>query len=298
VTDGDLSKGIDVRSAVSGQPGYLQLEFTEPIQAQAIAVYGVAVGASGSSSAAESAVEASDDGVSYRSVCEIHVPSTGGVSDIPGTESFPAVSLRYLRLVMRQPSRISQVRISAGARIRGWHYKNNSASRGGPGQATAPPPGFTAGVASRFHHRPRRRFSIFAVYESPGPPAVGRPRSNWTILRMGHTPTGRHNASAPDGGLGLDCDKYSRAGIDFHFHYMFDKILPMLRPLVAKGMAGSLIDSYEVGMQNWTREFPREFQRRCGYDLRRYMPAMTDGWWAAPRSPNVFCGTSAARRPT
>jgi hypothetical protein len=275
LTDGDLSTGIDVRPAVSGQPGFLLLEFTEPIQARAIAVYGVAVGSSGSSSAAEIAVEASDDGIRYRNVCEIHVPSTGGVSDIPGTESFPAVSLRYLRLVMRQPSRISQVRISAGARIRGWHYKNNSASRGGPGQATAPPPGFTAGVPRDSIVDLATVLDISQYMDPQGRLRWDAPAGNWTILRMGHTPTGRHNSSAPDGGLGLDCDKYSRAGIDFHFHHMFDKILPMLRPLVTKGMAGSLIDSYEVGMQNWTSEFPREFQRRCGYDLRRYMPAMT-----------------------
>lgn len=49
----------------------------------------------------------------------------------------------------------------------------------------------------------------------------------------------------------------------------------MLRPLVAKKMAGTLIDSYEVGMQNWTSVFPEEFQKRAGYDLRKYMPAMT-----------------------
>ena len=28
-------------------------------------------------------------------------------------------------------------------------------------------------------------------------------------------------------------------------------------------------------MQNWTPKFPEEFQERCGYDLKKYMPAMT-----------------------
>ena len=28
-------------------------------------------------------------------------------------------------------------------------------------------------------------------------------------------------------------------------------------------------------MQNWTQEFPREFAKRRGYDLRKYLPAMT-----------------------
>ena len=201
LTDGDLSKGIDVRPAASGQPGFLLLEFTGPIQARAIAVYGVAVGSSGSSSAAEMTVEASDDGIRYRNVCEIRVPSTGGVSDIPGTEGFAAVSLRYLRLVMRQPSRISQVRISAGARIPGWHYKNNSASRGGPGQATAPPPRFTADAPRDSIIDQATVLDVSQYMDSQGRLRWDAPAGNWTILRMGHTPTGRHNASAPDGGL-------------------------------------------------------------------------------------------------
>ena len=167
------------------------------------------------------------------------------------------------------------MRISAGARIPGWHYKNNSASRGGPGQATAAAPRFTAEVPRDSIIDLATVLDISPHMDSDGRLRWNAPAGDWTILRMGHTPTGRHNSSAPDGGLGLDCDKYTRAGIDFHFQHMFEKILPMLHPLVAKGMAGTLIDSYEVGMQNWTSEFPREFQRRCGYDLRGYMPAMT-----------------------
>jgi len=51
-------------------------------------------------------------------------------------------------------------------------------------------------------------------------------------------------------------------------------------------------------MQNWTREFPREFQRRCGYDLRRYMPAMTGRVVGSAEESERFLWTSAARRPT
>lgn len=275
LTDGDFSKGIDVQPGASSQPGFLQLEFIEPIQVRSIAVYGVSLASSGSSSAAEITVEGSRDGTHYQHVCQIRIPSTGGVTDIPGTETFPAVSLRYLRLAMRQHSRISQLRISAAARIPGWHYKNNSASRGGPGTDTASAPRFAADVP---------RDSIIAVasvqdlsqhMDSEGRLRWDAPAGNWTILRLGQTPTGRHNSSAPEGGTGLDCDKYDRAGIDFHFQHMFERILPMLGPLTAKGFAGSVIDSFEVGMQNWTAQFPNEFQRRAGYDLRKYVPAMT-----------------------
>jgi len=275
LTDGDFSKGIDVRPSPSGEPGFLLLEFQQPIEARAMAVYGLATASGSASSAAEVTVEASDDGTTYSPVCQIRVPSTGGVSDIPGTATFAAVQMKYLRMKMHQPTRVSQIAISAAARIAGWHFKNNSASRGGPGQATAAERWITADVPRDSVIDAGKVLDISQHMDSQGRLRWEAPAGDWTILRMGHTPTGRHNSSAPDGGLGLDCDKYSRAGIEFHFRHMFEKLLPMLRPLVEKKMAGTLIDSYEVGMQNWAHEFPEEFRKRAGYDLRKYMPAMT-----------------------
>src|ERR1035438_4489184 len=97
----------------------------------------------------------------------------------------------------------------------------------------------------------------------------------WTILRMGHTSVGMENHPAPDGGGGLECDKYSREAMDFHFEHFFGALLSALGPLAAKGLAGSLIDSYEVGMQTWTPLMPQEFERRRGYSMRPYLPALT-----------------------
>ena len=101
------------------------------------------------------------------------------------------------------------------------------------------------------------------------------PEGNWTILRFGHTALGTLNRSAPDTGIGLECDKYRKAAIEFHFDRMMEHLLPVLGPLAAKGRVGLEIDSYEVGMQNWTPDFPREFAMRRGYDLVPFLPAMT-----------------------
>jgi (4-O-methyl)-D-glucuronate---lignin esterase len=43
------------------------------------------------------------------------------------------------------------------------------------------------------------------------------PAGNWTILRIGHTPTGRTNHPAPKSGTGLECDKLSREALDAHW---------------------------------------------------------------------------------
>ena len=43
----------------------------------------------------------------------------------------------------------------------------------------------------------------------------------------------------------------------------------------ARRSTRSLIDSYEVGGQNWTANFREEFQKRRGYDLLKFLPAFT-----------------------
>ena len=43
------------------------------------------------------------------------------------------------------------------------------------------------------------------------------PEGTWTVLRIGQTTTGVQNHPAPDGGWGLECDKYSREAYDLPF---------------------------------------------------------------------------------
>jgi hypothetical protein len=282
LTDGDLSGGVEVRPAGSGQPGFLQMEFAEPFEARSIAVASdlLSAGEGGPFRAPELlALEASDDGVGFRKVCDIAAGFRsifGGTSDVPGTANFPALRAKYFRLVCPQPCRIAEVQLSWAARIADWPYRANFAGRrGGPFIGAAGPPQATVEEPSGSAIDPASVLDITQHMDQQGRLNWQAPTGKWTILRMGHTSTGVENHPAPDGGGGLECDKYSRAAMDFHFNHFFGELLPALAPLAAKGMAGALIDSYEVGFQNWTAEFPQEFQRRRGYDLRKYLPAMT-----------------------
>jgi (4-O-methyl)-D-glucuronate---lignin esterase len=101
------------------------------------------------------------------------------------------------------------------------------------------------------------------------------PRGDWTILRLGYTPTGVENHPAPDAGRGLECDKLSRAGLDAHWAGMMAHVIHDLGPLAGKTLKYCLIDSYEVGTQNWTRHFRDEFRKRRGYDPLRFLPVLT-----------------------
>lgn len=104
------------------------------------------------------------------------------------------------------------------------------------------------------------------------------PAGNWTILRFGRRNTGANTRPAPEPGLGLESDKFDTAALDAHFDAFVGKLLRTIGPRPADRTSGWTmlhIDSWEMGSQNWTAGFGREFQRRRGYDPLPYLPAMT-----------------------
>ena len=101
------------------------------------------------------------------------------------------------------------------------------------------------------------------------------PAGDWTILRFGHTLTGATCSPAPVAGRGLECDKLSAEALDAHWAGGIDPILKKLGPLAGRSVNNCLIDSYEVGCNNWTPKLREEFQRRRGYDLMPFLPALT-----------------------
>lgn len=101
------------------------------------------------------------------------------------------------------------------------------------------------------------------------------PPGKWTVLRLGHTPTGKDNHPAPLEGRGLECDKLSKAGADAMFAGLMGKLIADSKPLAGKTLVATHIDSWEVGSQNWTPAFRAEFQRLRGYDPLPFLPVMT-----------------------
>jgi hypothetical protein len=104
------------------------------------------------------------------------------------------------------------------------------------------------------------------------------PEGNWTIMRFGRTSTGANTRPAPVPGLGLECDKLDTAALDAHFDAFIGTLLRDVGPRKNPGRAGWTMlhmDSWEMGAQNWTTEFRKEFQRRRGYDLLRFLPVVT-----------------------
>ncbi len=94
------------------------------------------------------------------------------------------------------------------------------------------------------------------------------PEGDWNVLRIGYTSTGAMNA--PTNCMGLECDKLSKRGLDAHWpHYM-----AKMQEDFGGALKNATIDSYEMGGQNWTQDFPGEFKKRRGYDIVKWLPAM------------------------
>ena len=92
----------------------------------------------------------------------------------------------------------------------------------------------------------------------------------WRVLRIGYTATGK--GCAPATLPGLECDKLSKKGLDAHWPHMPQRLLD--EPGAKDVVTVSIIDSYEVGGQNWTEAMPDEFRARRGYALRPWLPAL------------------------
>lgn len=101
------------------------------------------------------------------------------------------------------------------------------------------------------------------------------PEGDWLILRLGHASNYTVTRPNPIRAVGLEADRLSPAGIGAHYEAFLKPIIEGAGEHVGKTFVIGHIDSWEAGHQNWTAAFPREFEERRGYDLRRWLPAMT-----------------------
>ncbi len=101
------------------------------------------------------------------------------------------------------------------------------------------------------------------------------PPGDWTLLRIGHTTTGKTNATGGVG-LGLECDKLNSAAVRLQFDQWFGEFRRQIadelgEEATARVLTTFHVDSWECGSQNWTHDFAEQFRRLRGYDPRHYL---------------------------
>jgi hypothetical protein len=117
---------------------------------------------------------------------------------------------------------------------------------------------------------------VSSKLQSDGTLAWTPPAGNWTVIRFGYTIIGAVNHPANQYGIGLECDKLSKPALAHFFTGLMDRVMSTAATIPGKPVKWSLIDSYEIGYQNWTDDLPAVFKARTGYDITPWLITQTD----------------------
>ena len=99
------------------------------------------------------------------------------------------------------------------------------------------------------------------------------PAGAWIIYRFATAATGAKNAPANPEATGYEVDKMSRAHVAAHFDAYLGKILARTPTAHRTAIRHAVLDSYEMGGQNFTDDFAARFKASFGYDPTPYYPA-------------------------
>ena len=253
---------------------FVLLSFPQPYAASRLLI--CLTGAGEGSAPCKIRMEASDDGQSFRKIQSATVNTHfGHWQEVPDRQQvdFPETRAKFFRVVFESPASSSTPYILRELRIdrrveltrlqqkifrtRGDVRREAIATR--PDQVL--PKGSVVNLTAKMAKDGKLEWEV--------------PAGDWTILRIGYACNGRNNHPASKAGTGLECDKLSKAAMQHHFAGYLEKMVRHLGAFAgnaSSGLNNTLVDSYEVGSQNWTQGFEKEFQARCGYDITPFLP--------------------------
>ena len=258
-------------SGAADLPATFDLIFSHPVDVRSIFVRGER----GGGNFQAQLLVWNDASATFLPIARMKSHTSGPFADHIGSMSFTAVKANRFRLAFETRREGQRVQIEALSLSGGFRVANWTVKAGFSGDPVSPDPndcrpqeGDLISLSSVVN--------LTSKLEASGRLNWSAPPGNWTILRIGYTPTGIYLFPTPAGGPGLDCDKLSSDAADFHYDHCVKPLLQEFGPdLSRRAMAYYHLDSYESGWQNWTAKFPEEFHERRSYDLIKYMPALT-----------------------
>lgn len=261
LVDRDFTTSVTIPAPKPRQPQFIQYSFAEPFVADRFELAGTA-----KPQTFAGALQVSDDGKSFRTVREF---TFRGRSLSLGLETTRA---RHFRLSFTQSEPPGSPIELAGWELTPIFRLDSFAAKSGLGPPSKPathalivPPGSVIPLA--------QTLDVTTNLDAGGRFRWQVPSGQWTVLRVGHIPTGRENVPPQPEGRGLECDKLSRTAVEAHFDSFIGKLAGESGHAKPGAFSFTHIDSWEVGYQNWTPLFREEFHQRRGYDLVRYLPA-------------------------
>ena len=297
LTDGDLSKSTGIPIPAVGEKAWIQYEFAEPVTIRAVTlvtndpsrivamIYGIA--------APEKALEASDDGQTWRTVARL---PTGESPET--TVSFPAVRARYFRVTFRrvppppppawakginpksfglragpEPKEyeIAELELHPGARVNHFEEKAAFVPTADLYEYATPPFGPDDVV------KKSDVIDLTSKMRADGTLDWTPPPGHWVVLRFGYSLLGITNHPATVEATGLEVDKLNGQDVRKYMESYLDSYKEAVGAsnMGENGIRNVTNDSWEAGSQNWTDNMIAEFKRLRGYDPVPWMPVLT-----------------------
>ena len=297
LTDGDLTKTTGINIPAPGQKAWIQYAFSKPETIRAVtlvtdnpnrivaAIYGI--------SAPQKALEASDDGQTWRTVAQL---PTG---DSPETTiSFPAATAKYFRITfLRVPPppppawaagldpkslgidagpaptqyEIAELALHRGARVN--HFEEKAAFVTAPDLYDYATPRMDADSVVK-------KSDVIDLTSKMRPDGTldwTPPPGRWVVLRFGYSLLGITNHPATAEATGLEVDKLNGQDVRDYMEKYLDSYKNTVGPemMGKRGIEYVINDSWEAGSQNWTNNMIADFKRLRGYDPVPWMPVLT-----------------------
>ncbi len=209
-------------------------------------------------------LERSENGVDFTPVGRFNCPPLRAM-DVPGTTSFSPVKAKYFRITTNRGTNLAELNFYASPRLDNYPAKTNCINS----------PVSDSQQTLTDCIRPEQVLDLSDKTDGNGLLRCEIPKGKWTIVRIGYTTTGEVVGAAPDSGVGLECDKLSKSGLDLHFERFAAPLFETLKPWCGTILKNVVVDSWEAGKQNWTEGLPAYFQQKRGYDIMPYLLAVT-----------------------
>lgn len=291
--DGDLSQVMSL--SMEEEIPWIQYSFATAQRIQALTIAASRSGGRGGIGP-QGWLEVSEDGKAFRKIADL--PHDGAAKQ--QTISFPPSSARYFRVLFmrsKHETRPDLFRIESPKSLEIAELVLHTAARVNRFEDKAGWGGQTFDSSTGLYHDAR------PITEEDSTPLVAKrdvipishivdlterlrpdgsltwtpPAGRWVVLRLGYSLTGKTNHPASSEGTGLEVDKLNREHVKSYLDaYLQEYEDTVGAPMIGRrGLQYMLIESWEAGVQNWTEDMLKEFERRRGYDMRPWLPVLT-----------------------
>ncbi len=284
--DHDANKTYLLPPMEVGQDMWVQYEFDSP---QTFKAFGLGMGEAGelaefNGGPANRSLKVSDDGVNFRTVSKVSNSTLPFI-----TTTIPATTAKYWRICFEtlKPELnpimmmmgMTEAPKPSGTNISEFVLFNTSRinqAEDKAGFSAWKEDGKLAGGENVEAISSQDIVDLTGKMNADGSIEWDVPAGNWMVVRLGYSLTGRQNHPASPEATGLEVDKLDKEAVRRYINTYLDMYKDATGGLMgAKGLTHMILDSYEAGHMNWSKDFPAEFQKRRGYDIKTWIPVLT-----------------------